>query len=281
VTLYIDPNPNSRLGRMRIALFNLIQQHKKDGAIPTNARFLYYELVAQGVITKHEKNVNAVIYDALTNLRERDYVPWDWIEDETRSVDDYTGSSSVAQYCLDVLDHARLDPWDGEAPVVINESRSLAGTLRRLASKYAIIITSTNGQCGGFLRTDIAPKLRDGRKVLYIGDLDLAGNQIEANTRRVLEQEVGALEWERVMITDQQVKRNRLQRFVIQKFDNRYKPPRMIDAIETEALSQKLIVDILQRRLDALLPEPLGDVLEREEEQGNAIREKIEELIDD
>jgi hypothetical protein len=31
--------------------------------------------------------------------------------------------------------------------------------------------------------------------VLYLGDYDLAGNQIEANTRRILEREVGPLNW--------------------------------------------------------------------------------------
>ena len=92
---------------------------------------------------------------------------------------------------LDVLPAARLDPWAGDAPLILTESRSLAGVLRALVRDYAVLIAATNGQVGGFLHTEIIPILRPGQRILYLGDLDLSGGQIEANTRRVLEQEVG------------------------------------------------------------------------------------------
>src|SRR5262249_2546668 len=41
----------------------------------------------------------------------------------------------------------------------------------------------TNGQCTGFVHTDVAPLLKPGD----LGDSDLSGNQIEENTHRVLE----------------------------------------------------------------------------------------------
>ena len=44
----------------------------------------------------------------------------------------------------------------------------------------------------------IASSLRLSHRVLYVGDHDLAGNDIEANTRRVLEQEAGELTWNRL-----------------------------------------------------------------------------------
>jgi hypothetical protein len=44
--------------------------------------------------------------------------------------------------------------------------------------------------------------------VIYFGDLDLCGSQIETNTRRVPEQLKGeALTWERLALTEQQVLR--------------------------------------------------------------------------
>jgi hypothetical protein len=39
------------------------------------------------------------------------------------------------------------------------------------------------------------------------------------------------------------------------------------DAIETEALSQSIIVGLVRSRLEELVPEPLADVLEREQQQ--------------
>ena len=111
-------------------------------------------------------------------------------------------------------------------------------------------------------RTDAAA----GDRVIYLGDLDLAGNQIEDNTRRVLEREIGgALLWERLALTREQVREYDLP--VIIKRDRRYKDGRPHEAVETEAISQRVLIDILRGRLDELLPEPLSRVSEREARQ--------------
>ena len=43
----------SKIEALREALRRLLAQHKADGTLPTSGRFLYYELVAAGVISKH------------------------------------------------------------------------------------------------------------------------------------------------------------------------------------------------------------------------------------
>jgi len=43
--------------------------------------------------------------------------------------------------------------------------------------------------------------------------------------------------------------------------------------VETEALSQRIIVDIVRSRLDELIPEPLENVHERETEQRQEIKQ--------
>jgi hypothetical protein len=183
--------------------------------------------------------------------------PGEWIVDETRSLGDFTGFDSVEEGVLAYLPGVRLDPRDRAAPLILTESRSLAGVLRELVRDYRAQITATNGQCGGFLRTGIAPVLQEGGRVLYLGDLDLAGGHIEANTRAVLEREVGALAWERLALTEEQVEDYALPR--ITKRDHRYKDGRPHDAVETEALSQAVLVEVLRTRLDELLPEPLDN----------------------
>jgi hypothetical protein len=45
--------------------------------------------------------------------------------------------------------------------------------------------------------------------------------------------------------------------------------------VETEALRQTVLIEILRARLDALLPEPLSRVLEREQRQ----RKRLAALI--
>lgn len=199
---------DSKIGALRQALRELLAGHERAGELPTSARFLFYELVGRGILSKEKKpkgrRPDQDMSDALTDLREDGEVPWGWIADETRSLENFTGSPSVQRWLLDVLPQARLDPWGEAAPLILTESRSLAGVLRDLADQYAVQIAATNGQCGGFLHTDIAPVLMPDQCVLYFGDLDLCGGSIEENTRRVLEREAGELAWERLALTQEQ-----------------------------------------------------------------------------
>jgi hypothetical protein len=186
----------SKIGTLRTVLFALLQEHDRDGAIPTNARFLFYELVQRGQLSKHATGARRADQDllvALTQLRESGQIPWHWIVDETRSLENYTGFASVKDGVITALPQFTLCPWRNRAPMILTESRSLAGTLRPIAQQYRCQIAATNGQCGGFLRTDIVPALSPGNVVLYFGDFDLSGGLIENNTRRVLEQECGPL----------------------------------------------------------------------------------------
>jgi hypothetical protein len=103
--------------------------------LPTSARFLFYELVAAGVISKHpagKRRADQNMIDALTDLRNSGAIAWDEIIDETRSLDDFTGYASIADGVNAYMNAIRLDPWDGHAPLILTESRSLAGVLREL-----------------------------------------------------------------------------------------------------------------------------------------------------
>jgi hypothetical protein len=266
--------PTSKMGVLREALMRLLAQHQADGMLPTSARFLFYELITAGVISKHgngARRPDQPVSEALTELRKSGEIPWTWIADETRSIDDFAGWPTIARGLKTYMNALRLDPWDGDAPLVLTESRSLAGVLRGLAQEYAVRIASTNGQTGGFLHTDVAPALSDESRVLYLGDFDWAGGHIEGNTRRVLEQ-YHDLEWERLALTQEQVEAYSLP--VVMKLDRRDGKAR--EAVETEALSQGLIVQIVRERLNALLPEPLEAVHIREEAEREQLRELFE-----
>jgi hypothetical protein len=96
----------SRAAILRKALLELLAEHERDGTIPTNARFLYYELIARGIVSKERKGARRPdqdANDALTQLRESGQVPWDWIVDETRSLDDYSGYQSIKEAVLAIL----------------------------------------------------------------------------------------------------------------------------------------------------------------------------------
>jgi hypothetical protein len=128
---------------------------------------------------------------------------------------------------------------------------------------------------GGFLHTEVVPLLwGNERPVLYLGDLDHQGGQIEANTRRVLEREAGARPWVRIAITQAQVDERGLT--PILKTDTRYRPARTHEAWETEALGQSTVITLVREAFDSLLPEPLADVRVREQAEQEDALERLE-----
>jgi hypothetical protein len=272
----------TKAGRLQRACLELLHEHEADGALPTSIRFLFYELLDRGVIekayrypdgTEKKRTPSQDISDAVNVLREAGFIPWSWIVDETRTLDSWRYAGSVYQYVSDTLPLARIDLWGGERPpLILCESRSLAGVLRPIARDYLCPISATNGQAGGFLHTEIAPLVKGERRVFYLGDLDLSGGHIEQNTYRVLAA-YGELEWQRVAITPEQVEGRGFP--VKNKRDHRFKPPREFPAVETEALGQTRIIALLTEHLEDAAPEPLSEVLQREEQQRSEVRERL------
>jgi hypothetical protein len=275
--------PDSKRGVLQRAVLERLYAHRDSGELPTNGRFIFYELEQLGIVSKAKepgraRRVDQDTTDALMWLRDKGIVPWGWIVDETRTVHDWNHGRSIADCLVNRLDVARINPWGSEPPLILVESRSLGGVLRGIAAEYVCPLAPTNGQAGGHLRTDVAPYLEGNeRPVRYMGDLDRQGGQIEANTRRVLERLTGRTfdgdSWERIAITQAQVDdpvlRERLGE-PIRKTDKRYRSREEEECWETEALGQRMVMGLLRDALDELLPEPLADVRKREREQREA-----------
>jgi hypothetical protein len=122
----------SNAAKLRDALVAALREHECARALPTSARFLYYELIAREIISKVKKGARRTDQDminALTTLREKGIIPWSWISDETRSLSDFSGFSTIVDWLAAQLDTARIDPWGGNVPLILTESRSLAGVL--------------------------------------------------------------------------------------------------------------------------------------------------------
>jgi hypothetical protein len=129
----------SKAETMRQHVRELYRAHEADGMLPTSGRFLVYESITAGVTAKHASGVlkpgakmqrrpDQDLIEALTWLREHDEIPWDMIVDETRSLDDFTGSASIVADALTFMNVFKIDPWDGERR---SECRGKAATGRR------------------------------------------------------------------------------------------------------------------------------------------------------
>jgi hypothetical protein len=268
---------------LREAVHQRLLAHRAAGELPTSNRFVLYELRQLSSPALHgsksrgrgpgARSEDQNVTDASMWLRNEGLVPWDWIADETRQLRHWAYGETVADYLHDSLDSLRLDCWDGAPPpLILCESRTFGGVLARtLAPAYLCPIAATNGQVGGFLRTNIAPLLRaNDRPVLYIGDDDVRGYKIEENTRRVLFDAAGPRSWTRVALTAQQVIDHRLT--PISKHD---RVLGTFPAVEVEALGQSVVTGMVRAALDALLPQPLTDVHAREDSFAELARRRL------
>jgi hypothetical protein len=276
----------TKKARTQQVVLDLLGAHDEAEALPTSIRFVFYELEQVGNARKPDPTDmrpnkrrshgwppgEQDIIDAVRDLREDGTIPWSWIEDETRRLIVWSYSKTVIDHVRRSVYGAKLNPWGSERPpLILCESRATAGVLRTVVARYACPITGTAGQANGFLRTEVAPLLKDNdRRVLYLGDLDLSGGHIEGNTRRVLERAAGReIDWRRLGMTEAQATERGITPIV--KWDGRTKQAH--EAIEVEALGQDGVVALVRGTLDALLPEPLDHVRERTRAQREAVAE--------
>ena len=203
------------------------------------------------------------VQDAILRLREAGAIPWEWISDADRRLIVFDHAPTVAEYLADRLGEATISPWQpGLPPLVLCEAKGLADVLAAPVSAYACPVAGLKGQAGkGWLITEVAPRLLAGndREVLYLGDLDKSGGDIEQSARRVLERAAGReITWERIGLTEAQAEGIE----PIWKVDGRDHTGRW--AWEVESLGQAAAVRLVLGALDARLPEPLAGVQERE-----------------
>jgi hypothetical protein len=92
------------------------------------------------------------------------------------------------------------------------------------------------------------------------------------------------LNWKRLALTEEQVDHYDLRRLQIMKIDRRYTPSHpgyRFPAVETEALKQQVIVQIVRDALDGELPEPPERVHEREQQQRQEVMNVLAEIYDE
>jgi hypothetical protein len=282
--------PGSKARRIQDAVLALLREHATENyGLPTNPRFIAYELEQRGQAVKpspDDKRPNKRrqqgwppgfqdVGDELLAVRELGIIPWEWISDAERQLVIFEHAPSVAAYLSDRLDEASINPWHPELPpLILTEAKGVAGVLERPVSAYLCPVGGMKGQAGkGWLITEVAPRLlaSNDRAVLYLGDRDRCGEDIERNAHRVLERAAGReIAWKRIGLTEAQTEGID----PIWKVDGRDHEGRW--AWEIESLGQAAVVALIQGALDVRLPEPLDRVLEREDEEREELRELLE-----
>jgi hypothetical protein len=151
---------------------------KAEAAQPITGRGIGYKLFTAGLIPSMERKEMQRVYRLLKEAREQGIIPWEWIVDETRSLERISTWDNPEQYARAVARSYRRDFWN-QQPVrceVWSEKGTVRGVLQPVLDHYAVGFRVMHGFSGATTVYDAAQD-DDGRDliVLYVGDYDPSG----------------------------------------------------------------------------------------------------------
>jgi hypothetical protein len=149
-----------------------------EAAQPITGRGIGYKLFTAGLIPSMARNEMQKVYRLLKVAREQDMIPWEWIVDETRSLERVSTWNDPEQYARAVARSYRRDFWN-QQPVrveVWSEKGTVRGVLQPVLDQYAVGFRVMHGFSSATTVYDAAQD-DDGREliVLYVGDYDPSG----------------------------------------------------------------------------------------------------------
>jgi hypothetical protein len=147
-------------------------------AQPITGRGVGYKLFTAGLIPSMETKEMAKVYRLLRQARERDIIPWEWIVDETRSLEMVPVWDDPEEYARCVARDYRRDFWNQQSVrcEVWSEKGTVRGVLAPVLDEYGVGFRVMHGFASATAAHDAALDY-DGRDlvVLYVGDFDPSG----------------------------------------------------------------------------------------------------------
>ena len=226
----------------------------------------------------------------MVRMREQGKLPYEWIVDASRQGYFVDTWANPQDFLEEVSGWYRRDVWarlDTRVEVWV-ESRSLAGTLRRLCHRKGVSLFP----CGGFPSTSFVwesaqATAQDGKPVhiIYCGDYDPAGVTIDRNLVERLERMIWSsrhgsawlqpvtVGFERVAVNKEQIDEFNLPTKLRKKGEKR--APELRRTVEAEALPAEVTIRLVEEAIDRWLP---AWVVEQERRQEAAERDTLARL---
>lgn len=147
---------------------------------PATVRAVCYRLFVQKLIPDMSKNSTAKISRILTRAREEQVIPWEWIVDETRTLERVSQWRDPESFAESIRAQYRRDLWEAQPRrvEVWSEKGTMRGTLGPVLDAYGVGFRVMHGfgsatammEIAGATRHDVVPRL-----VFYLGDWDPSG----------------------------------------------------------------------------------------------------------
>lgn len=235
---------------------------------PCSVRHLFYRAVVASVpgITKDKQGYDKV-QRQLLGLRRSGAIPYAAITDTTRWQRKPDSYLSIAEALNETARLYRRNLW-ASSPwrlEVWAESDSISSTILPVTDRFDVPLMTTRGQSSetfAYAAADHWKRIDAYPAVLYVGDHDPAGLDIEESLRSKLEGFYGdAVQWHRVAVTWEQVIELDLPG-TPPKIKGRRKPYPYDLAVEAEALPPRLLLDQIDEAISLYVDDHELRVLE-------------------
>ena len=196
----------------------LLEYHNRD-LLPVTVRHVYYLAAAAGLIPKTENGYNCIA-NSLADMRLKGrLIPFDWIEDTTRSPRVPSVWSSPREIVQAALKGYRKDYWEDQDQYVEIwlEKRTLSDALYKVTEKYQVRLMV----CGGFssisfdwaASEEIKRQQRNGKEChLYmLSDRDGSGVKLYDSAKDHLNKLDVRVPFTRIALTQEQIERHGIQ----------------------------------------------------------------------
>jgi hypothetical protein len=183
-----------------------------EKAHPITGRGVGYQLFTRKLISSMGRAEMQRVYRLLKEERENGNIPWEWIVDETRSLERVATWDDAGDFAETMVNGYRRDNWNQQPArvEVWSEKGTIRGVLKPVLDKHAVGFRVTHGFSSATSVYDVAQS-DDGRPLiaLYVGDWDPSGLYMsEADLPDRLKQYGGDhVDLRRVALTGEQVLR--------------------------------------------------------------------------
>ena len=111
-----------------------------EAAQPITGRGVGYKLFAAGLIPSMDRSEMQRVYRLLREAREDGTIPWEWIVDETRSLERVSTWDNPAAYARCVARSYRRDFWNQQPArvEVWSEKGTIRGVLQPVLDEYGV-----------------------------------------------------------------------------------------------------------------------------------------------
>jgi hypothetical protein len=190
-----------------------------DEIQPATVRAVCYRLFVRGLIKDMSKSSVGGVGKQLVFAREDGIIPWEYIVDETRSVEQVKCWKDLNHHLNDFCQEHVIDPWQDqpERVVIVSEKGTVRGTLQPILTELKVPFLVAHGYSSATAAYDLAGNTQNHTsptKIIYVGDFDPSGlHMSEVDLPERLERYGGYFDITRVAITEDDVLHSGLPEF--------------------------------------------------------------------